>query len=107
VSSRIRYEKYDDPNSKWDMVSCRNFNSSSTDAMYIVYLNTETLQYTIKNMTTYREYGLPEGKKLTNLQVLKRNVKSRLQKLGVSFDSEIRDNTSRVAGVNCSYKKEK
>ena len=106
ASSRIRYEKFDDPKGKYDQVSVRNFNSESTDAMYIVYLNTDSVTYTIKNMTTYREYKLPEDVELNNLQVLKRRVKARLKGLGVRFDDEIRNNDSRVAGKNCAYKRE-
>lgn len=108
ANSRIRYEKFDDPNGKYDKVSVRNYHSSTTDAMYIVYLDTNNMNYEIKNMTTYRKYTLDDEKvELNNLHVLKRHVKSRLQKLGVKFDSEIRDNSSRIPGENCSYKKNK
>ena len=108
MSTRIRYEKHEGIKGTYNQVSVRNFHSSSTDAMYIVYLNTEKVSYTIRNMTSRREYTLADEKAdLTNLHVLKRHVKSRLQKLGVQFNSEIRDNSSRVSGVNCSYKKEK
>lgn len=108
MSSRIRYEEYQDQNGKYDLVSMRNYNSTKTDAMYIVYLNTEEVTYMIKNMRTYREYKLEDEKcdEINNLHVLKRHVKARLQKLGVEFSSEIRDNSSRVPGKNCSYKKE-
>ena len=107
MSSRIRYENFDDPKGKYDKVSVRNFNSSSTDAMYIVYLNTEKITYTIKNMLTYREYTLDdENIDINNLHVLKRHVKDRLEKLGVKFTTEVRDNASREAGKNCAYKKD-
>ena len=107
-NSRIRYEDFTDNKKRYDKVSVRNFHSSSTDAMYIVYLNTETVTYTIKNMTSRREYKLADEKiEINNLHVLKRHVKSRLSKLGVKFDSEIRDNSTREAGKNCAYKKDK
>ena len=69
--------------------------------MYIIYLDTKYVTYTIRNMTSMAEFTGGEG--VNNLHVLKRHVKERLEKLGVAFDSEIRDNTSRVKGVNCGY----
>ena len=98
-SSRIRYEKTDKDGI---LVSVANFHSTSTDAMYIVSINTIECTYVIKNMISRRLYK--GGENINNLAVLKRNVKDRLGKLGVKFESEIRDNTSRVAGVNCGYK---
>ncbi len=105
MATRIRYEKYDDPNKTYNQVSVRNFHSTRTDAMYIIYLDTKNVTYTIKNMLSGRKYS--GGDDVNNLHVLKRNVKERLEKLGVPFDSEIRDNASRVKGVNCGYKKDK
>ena len=99
MTTRIRYEKTD----KDDIVvSTRNFHSITTDAMYIVYLNLKDVTYTIKNMLSERKYS--GGDDINNLHVLKRHAKSRLEKLGVSFGDEIRDNASRISGVNCGYK---
>ena len=105
MAVRIRYEKFEDEKNKNNLVSVRNFHSESTDAMYIVYLNTNEVTYEIKNMLSRRKYTGGEG--INNLHVLKRHVKERLEKLGVSFESEIRDNASRVKGVNCGYSKSK
>lgn len=113
MAVRIRYEKFECPHGQNNMVSVRNFHSNKytkslegdTDAMYIVYLDTKYVTYTIRNMTSGREYK--GGDEINNLHVLKRHVKERLGKLGVSFDEEIRDNTSRVKGVNCGYKGKK
>lgn len=110
MSTRIRYEKYEDPNGLYDHVSTRNFHSnryvrntgSDKDAMYIVYLDSKFKNYLIKNLTRGTEFTGGEG--INNLHVLKRKIKSQLEKLGVSFSSEIRDNKSRVKGVNCGYK---
>ena len=105
MTVRIRYEAYDDSKEVYDQVSVRNFHSKSTDAMYIVYLDTKNVTYRVKNMTSRRTYEGGEG--VNNLHVLKRNVKERLAKLGVEFNSEIRDNSTRIPGKNCGYKGEK
>lgn len=101
MTVRIRYEKSEKENI---LVSVRNFHSKTTDAMYIVYLDLENATYTIKNMLSQRKYTGGDG--VNNLHVLKRHVKDRLSKLGVGFSDEIRDNSSRVSGVNCGYKKD-
>ena len=101
MTTRIRYEKTDKENI---LVSVRNFHSETTDAMYIVYLNTEEVTYRVKNMLSKRTYDGGDG--VNSVPVLKRNAKARLEKLGVNFGDEIRDNSSRVKGVNCGYTNE-
>lgn len=101
MSSRIRYEKTEKDGI---LHSVRNFHSKTTDAMYYVILDTNSVTYKIKNMLSKRVYE--GGEDVNNLHVLKRKVKERLEKLGVEFESEIRDNSSRVKGVNCGYTKE-
>ena len=104
--SNVQYETNDGTNSsKYDLVSVRNWHSETTDAMYIVYLNTSDMEYCIRNMTSRREYK--GGDEVNNLHVLKRHAKDRLENLGVQFSGEIRDNTSRIKGVNCGYKRDK
>ena len=107
MAVRIRYEVYDDPKGEYDLVSVRNFHAPVQDSMYIVYINSKTCEFKIKNMSPRgRVYVGGDG--VNNLQVLKRQAKSKLAGLGVKFDAkEIRDNSSRVKGVNCSYKQEK
>jgi hypothetical protein len=85
------------------MQSVRDIKSESTDAKYQIQLDTVACEYTIKNLNSGRKYTGGEG--VNNIHVLKRHVKTRLEKLGVSFSKEIRDNSNRVTGVNCSYKK--
>ena len=99
MSVRIRYEKTE---KEGILHSVRNYHSKTTDAMYIIYLDTINVTYTIKNMVSRRKYS--GGEEVNNLHVLKRHVKERLEKLGVEFTTEIRDNSSRVKGVNCGYK---
>ena len=111
MATRIRYENFEDPHGQYNLVSVRNFHSNKykkneegeTDSMYIVYIDTKYVTYMIRNMTSGREFS--GGENINNLHVLKRNVKDKLSKLGVTFDDEIRDNASRVKGVNCGYKR--
>lgn len=109
MATRIRYEKTDKDGI---LHSVRNFFSSKylkhdngeeeKESMYYVILDTNQMTYAIKNMTSGRKYKGGDG--INNLHVLKRNVKTRLEGLGVKFNDEIRDNASRVKGVNCGYK---
>lgn len=113
MAIRIRYENYDDQKGVYDLVSVRNFYSNkhfdteeikeNKEAMYIVYLDTKNMNYRIKNI--FRETSMFGGDGISNLHVLKRKVKERLESVGVSFDSEIRDNSSRIVGENCGYNK--
>ena len=101
MANRIKYEK---TAKEGILESYKNFHSETTDAMYFVVLDTNKCEYTIRNMTSRRTYK--GGENVNNLHVLKRNVKERLEKLGVKFDKEVRDNSNRVKGKNCSYKQE-
>jgi len=99
MNTRIRYKKTEDANI---LVSVKDLTSSVHGAKYKVFINTEDCTYKIKNITSERVYTGGEG--VNNLHVLKRNIKGRLESLGVEFIKEIRDNSSRKVGVNCSYK---
>ena len=99
MESRIRYKK---TNKEGILKSIRDLTSSTTGAKYRVKLDTLNCNYVITNINSERTYKGGEG--VNNLHVLKRHVKKRLEKLGVSFGKEIRDNASRIPGVNCSYK---
>lgn len=100
MTVRIRYEKTDD---EGILCSVRNFYSKRWDAMYIVYLNINEVTFYVKNMLSGRKYT--GGDNTNNLHVLKRQVKKKLEGLGVEFGDEIRDNSSRKVGVNCGYRK--
>lgn len=95
---RIRYEKTDDKNI---LKSVRTLISESTNAMYEIQLNTKECLYRITNINNRRVYR--GGENINNLHILKQKAKDHLKKLGVVFESEIRDNTSRVVGKNCGY----
>ena len=102
MESRIRYKK---TNKKGILYSIKDLISKSTGAKYRVKLNLNDCTYLIYNLNSERSYY--DGKKLTNTHVLKRHIKKHLEKLGVIFDIEIRDNSNRVRGKNCSYDRTK
>lgn len=82
---RIRYKK---TARKGVLESVRNIHSQKTDHMFIVYLHVDECRYVIKNIITKKTYH--GGDNVNNIAVLKRNIKSRLEKLGVKFAIEIR-----------------
>jgi len=100
MTQRIRYIK---TGKDGILESIKNLRSDSTDASYKVVLDTTNCKFVIKNVNSGRNYE--GGDNINNLHVLKRKVKEKLSKLGVDFAKEIRDNSSRIAGVNCSYKR--
>lgn len=89
MSTRIRYEKTYNPDI---LTSIRTFESKTTGDIFLVYLNIKEMTYNIKNITKKR--AINGGDKINNLHVLKRNVKSRLEQLGVDFNIEIRKERS-------------
>lgn len=100
MDQRIRYTKTNEENI---IVSKKNLQNITNDAIYSVKLDLKECKFYIKNVNSGRVYDGGDG--ITNLHVLKRKAKERLMSLGVSFEKEIRDNSSRIPGVNCSYKR--
>lgn len=88
MKNRIRYIKTTDENV---VKSKANFKSEDTGYTYSVTLNLKDLTYRIKNIDT--ENYIYGGKKINNLNVLKRKVKQELQRLGVNFEMESRQRT--------------
>lgn len=85
---RIRYKKTKDENV---VVSNKVIRSQRTGAEYLVYLDLENVTYKIKNINSENVHR--GGENINNLNVLKRNVKSRLEGMGVVFGEEERDRT--------------
>lgn len=85
---RIRYKKTKDENV---VVSNKILTSQKTGAQYLVYLDLDNVTYKIKNIRSENIHT--GGENINNLNVLKRTVKSRLEKMGVSFEDEERDRT--------------
>lgn len=101
MEARIRYKK---TKKEHILKSIRDLTSATTGAKYRIKIDTKECTYIITNINSERTYR--GGEKVNNLHVLKRHIKKHLEKFGVSFEKEIRDNSNRVAGVNCSYKGE-
>jgi hypothetical protein len=98
MESRIRYKK---TNKEGIFYSVRDITSKSTGAKYRVKLNLNDNTYLIYNLKSEKSYHGGEG--INNTHVLKRHIKKHLEKLGVEFNTEVRDNSSRIRGKNCSY----
>ena len=99
ATSRIRYKK-----TSIDGVvqSIKEVISESRGSKYRVILDLNKCTYVILNVNSGRKFDGGEG--VNNTHVLKRHVKRHLETLGVSFGKEVRDNSGRKVGVNCSYK---
>lgn len=94
---RIRYVK---TNEEGILKSKRNLYGTKHGGYYSVTLDTNNMKFIIKNVSTRntyhsdRDYGL----KITNLNVLKRNVQKYLkEKFGVAIDHEIRQVENRIS----------
>ena len=87
--TRIRYI----PHNKRENVleSIQILSSSTTGAKYKVRLDLNNYIYEIKNLNSNLIYK--GGDKVNNLNVLKRKVRNRLEKLGVQLHSEKRSRT--------------
>ena len=85
---RIRYKKTNKENI---VVSNKILTSTRTGAEYLIYLDLENVSYKIKNINSENVHR--GGENINNLNVLKRSVKSRLERMGVSFEDEERDRT--------------
>ncbi len=89
MSARIRYTKQ--PNRENCMISVQKFTSNSTGAKYKVVLDFNDNTFKIRNERT-KEF-IYKSKSYGNINVLKRNARKRLEKLGVSLDRAARDRT--------------
>jgi len=87
TKNRIRYveHKYRD-NHK---ISGKHFVSASTGAKYRIILNLTDMEYYIRNERT-KEY-VYKSNTYTNMNVLKRNARARLERFGVPLERESRD----------------
>jgi len=70
-------------------ISTRAYVSNSTGAKYRPILNLTDMEYYIRNERT-KEY-VYKSKQYTNLNVLKRNARSELERFGVDLKRESRD----------------
>lgn len=99
--TRIRYAK----TSKEGILKSVKIHTAQSGAKYEVYIDTNEGNYRVRNVNS-RHYVAQGESKSKNLHVLKKNAKISLEKLGVQFENELaRDNSSRIPGENCAYKK--
>ena len=85
---RIKYIKYD--NREGWMISCTAY-VSNRDAKYRVLLDLNEMKYYIRN--EYKKEFVVKSQAYGNLNVLKRNARKSLGKLGVAIGKEIRNRT--------------
>lgn len=85
---RIRYKKTE---REGIVVSTKVLKSERTGAEYLVYLDLNESTYKIKNINSENVHR--GGENITNLNVLKRTVKARLERMGVRFSEEERERT--------------
>lgn len=89
MALRIRYEDHEH-RENW-VISIQKFVSKRNGAKYRVLLDMENKTYNIRNERT-KEF-IYKSKSYGNLNVLKRNARNQLEKLGVELNKEVRDRT--------------
>jgi len=72
-------------------ISTRAYTSQSTGAKYRPILNLTDMEFYLRNERT-KEYVFKSGS-YTNLNVLKRNARAKLESFGVELQTESRDRT--------------
>lgn len=91
MSSGNRIKYLDHEYKENHKISTKQFTSHISGAKYRVILNLEDMQYYIRNERT-KEF-VYKSKTYTNINVLKRTARARLEKFGVNLKREIRDRT--------------
>ena len=72
-------------------ISAKAYTSQSTGAKYRTILNLDEMEFYIRNERT-KEF-IFKSDKYTNMNVLKRNARAKLEKLGVNLGKEVRNRT--------------
>lgn len=88
MTLRIRY--IDHKFKENHRISLNDYTSESTGAKYRVILNLEDMEFYIRNERT-KEYVFKSTVKYTNINVLKRNARGKLEKYGVKLSRESRN----------------
>lgn len=84
------------------VISTRAFVSKINGAKYRIVLNFDDMQYYIRNERN-KEF-IYKSKSYTNMNVLKRTARARLEKLGVELKREVRDRQFGVCKKGYSQK---
>lgn len=100
--NRIRYKKH--PTRDNCTVTINSYVSKHTGARYKIVLDLEEMEYGIRNERN-KEF-IYKSKKYTNLNVLKRNARSKLESLGIDLSRESRDRTFGLCEKGHSQHKE-
>lgn len=87
--NRIRYTEH--PTKENCLVSINDYLSERTGAKYKIVLHLDEMFYGIRNERS-KEF-IYKSKKYTNLNVLKRTARAKLESLGVNLSRESRDRT--------------
>lgn len=96
---RIRYQDYKEEK----VISKKTFTSSRTGASYRVVLDFKEMKFFVRNERN-KEFVI-KSKQYGNMNVLKRNAKEAIIKLGVPLGKEIRDRTFGMCPKGYSQKK--
>lgn len=87
--NRIRYEKH--PTRENSLISLNDYVSERTNARYKIVLDLDKMIFGIRNERS-KEF-IFVSKPYTNLNVLKRTARSKLESLGIKLSRESRDRT--------------
>ena len=99
--NRIRYENH--PTKEKCLVSLNQYVSERTGAKYKIVLNLDEMFYGIRNERT-KEF-IYKSKQYTNLNVLKRTARAKLESFGVNLSRESRDRTFGICEKNYTQEK--
>jgi hypothetical protein len=101
MGNRIRYVNH--PTKDDNKISIQKFTSEKTGATYKVVLDLVEMVYKIRNERT-KEFAV-KSKAYGNLNVLKRNARAHLVKLGVNLSTESRWRTFGICEKGYNQKK--
>ena len=100
--NRIRYKKH--PTKDDCLLSINSYVSKSTGARYKIVLDLEDMKFGIRNERN-KEFTF-KSKKYTNLNVLKRTARSKLESFGIDLSRESRDRTFGICDKGHNQHKE-
>lgn len=98
---------YSDHPGKPGMLRSNIIISARTGAEYEVHVDVPNMKYWVKNIGSQGLAPMPEEKKISNRNVLLRNIKKHLQKLGVVFYKELRNRSFGICDKGYTQKKHK
>ena len=102
AGNRIRYVNH--PTKENYLISLNEYISEKTGAKYKIILDLNNMLYCIRNERN-KEF-IYKSKKYTNLNVLKRTARAKLESLGVKLARESRDRTFGLCPKNWTQEKQ-